>query len=146
MRTILKINLTRATLRAAQALEGVDRNQQAGDFGALNTNYGAVFGPVPASTAASPQDRMMIDMDDALAQDSLKTLKETDNAGQFTFSIADQIEDAASQAAPGSAPFLTATAAAASIPSQALTQKMIAAELRQEAARLADSHALKKSG
>ena len=146
MRSILNINLVSATLPAAQALESVVRNQQAGDFGALNTNYGAVFGPVPASAAASPQDRMMIDMDDALAQDNLKTLKETDNAGQLTFSIADQIEDAASQAAPGSAPFLTATAVAASIQSQALTQKMIAAELRQEAARVAHSNALKKRG
>jgi len=137
MRSILNINLVSATLPAAQALERVVRDQQAGDFGAVNTNYGAVFGPLPASTAASPQDRMMIDMDDALAQDNLKTLKETDN---------DQIEDAASQAAPGSAPFLTATAVAASIQSQALTQKMIAAELRQEAARVAHSNALKKRG
>src|SRR6266704_3532036 len=52
----------------------------------------------------------------------------------------------ASQADPGSAPFLTATAVVASIESQALTQKMFAAELRQEAARLAHENALRKRG
>ena len=86
----------------------------------------------------------MTDVDDALAMDNLKTLKGTDEAGNLTLQIADQLEDGASQAAPGSAPFLTATAVVASIESQALTQRMIAAELRQEAARLAHSNALRK--
>ena len=49
-------------------------------------------------------------------------------------------------AAPGSAPFLTATAVATSIQNQALTQKMIAAELRQVAGRLAHSNAVRKRG
>ena len=70
-------------------------------------------------------------------QGTLKTLKESDNAVNLTLGVANQIEDGASQAAPGSAPFLTATAVAASIRSQAITQKMLAADLRQEAARLA---------
>jgi hypothetical protein len=146
MQSIFNISLTSATLPATQALENVIRNQQVSDFNALTTNYAKVFGALPSSTAASPQNEMMIDMDDALAMDSLKGLKGSDGAGQITLSIADQIEDAASQAAPGSAPFLTATAVATSIQSQALTQKMIAADLRQEAARLAHSNALRKQG
>ena len=146
MQTIFNISLTSATLPEAQALESVIRNQQVRDFSLLTANYTKVFGALPSSTAASPQDEMMIDMDDALAKDSLKGLKGTDNAGQITLSIADQIEDAASQAAPVSAPFLTATAVATTIQSQALTQKMIAADLRQEAARLAHSNALRKRG
>ncbi len=85
-------------------------------------------------------------MDDALAMDNFKTLKESDSADDLTLQAADNIEDQASQAAPGSAPFLTATAVAASIESQALTQKMLAAELRQEAARLAHENALRKRG
>ena len=88
----------------------------------------------------------MMDMDDALAMDNLKTLKESDSADDLTLQAANSIEDQASQAAPGSAPFLTATAVAASIQSQALTQKMLAAELRQEAARLAHENALRKRG
>ena len=64
----------------------------------------------------------------------------------MTLSIADQIEDEAGEAAPGSAPFLTATAVAASIQSQAVIQKMIAAALREDAARLAHTNAQRKQG
>src|SRR4029077_9798531 len=87
-----------------------------------------------------------MDVDDALAVDNLKTLKESDAAADLTLAAANDVEDAASQAAPGSAPFLTATAVAASIHSQALTQKMLAAELRQEAARIAHENYLRKRG
>jgi len=62
----------------------------------------------------------------------------------LTLEVANQLEDAASEAAPGSAPFLTAAAVVASIQSQALTQKMLAAELRQEAARVAHENAERK--
>jgi hypothetical protein len=146
MQGILNINLSSATLPATQRLERIMRNQQTGDFGTLTNEYGNAYGPVPAVSAASPADRAMTDMDDALALDNLKALKETDEAGNLTLQAADQLEDAASQAAPGSAPFLTASAVVASIQSQAVTQKMLAAELRQEAARLAHENALRKHG
>ena len=122
------------------------RNHETSDFSTLASNYHSVFGLPISQTVASPQDRVMVDMDDALAKDNLKTLKEIDAAGQTMLSMADQIEDGASTAAPGSAPFLTATAVATSIQNQALTQKMIAAELRQVAGRLAHSNALRKQG
>jgi hypothetical protein len=89
---------------------------------------------------------MAMDMDDALAQGTLKTLKATDAAAESTLNVADAIEDEASKTAPGAAPFLTATAVAASIESQAVTQKMIAAALRGEAGRLAHSNTLRKQG
>jgi len=139
---IFRINVSSATLPATQQLEQVMRDQQTSNFGVLATNYGTAYGPIP--TAASPADRAMTDMDDALALDNLKTLKETDQAGALTLQAADQLESGASQAPPGSAPFLTASAVVASIQSQAVTQKMLAAELRQEAARLAHQSALRK--
>jgi hypothetical protein len=144
MESILNINLKSATLPNPGALETAMRDQQTNDFTALTTAYGKTYGNAPSSTAASPEDRTLVDMDDALALDNLKTLKETDAAGGLTFKIANDIENGASQAAPGSAPFLTATAVVASIESQALTQKMLAAELRQEAAQLAHENALRK--
>ena len=146
MRSIFNISLTSATLPETQALESVMRNHETSDFSTLTSNYHSVFGLPISQTVASPQDRVMVDMDDALAKDNLKTLKEIDAAGQTMLSMADQIEDGASTAAPGSAPFLTATAVATSIQNQALTQKMIAAELRQVAGRLAHSNALRKQG
>ena len=138
---IFNINLNSATLGVTQQLESIIRNAKTSDFTALTTAYGNAYGAIPTTAAASLEDRAMTDMDDALALDNLKTLKATDDAGALTLQAADQLESAASQAAPGSAPFLTASAVVASIQSQALTQKMLAAQLRQEAARLAHSNA-----
>jgi hypothetical protein len=144
MQSILSINVKSATLPNPSALETAMRNQQTNDFTALTTAYGKTYGNAPSASSASPADRTLADMDDALALDNLKTLKETDAAGALNLKVANDIENGASQAAPGSAPFLTATAVVASIESQALTQKMLAAELRQEAAQLAHENALRK--
>ena len=146
MAGIFTINLSSATLPTPQALENVMRNHQTSDFATLATDYTNNYQAVPGTTGASSDDRNLTDMDDALAMDNLKRLKATDDADDLTLSVADQIEDGAGGAAPGSAPFLTATAIAASIQSQALTQKMLAAELRQEAAALAHANALRKRG
>lgn len=146
MQNIFSINLKSATLPNPVGLENAMRNHQTNDFATLTSSFGSTYGAVPTATEASPADRTMMDMDDALAVDNLKTLKESDAAGDLTLQAADNIENVASQAAPGSAPFLTATAVVASIESQALTQKMLAAELRQEAARLAHENALRKRG
>jgi hypothetical protein len=146
MQNIFNINLKSATLPNPIGLENVMRNHQTNDFATLTSSFGNTYGGVPTTTGASPEDRTMMDMDDALAVDNLKTLKESDAAGDLTLQAADNIENAASQAAPGSVPFLTATAVVASIESQALTQKMLAAELRQEAAGLAHENALRKRG
>lgn len=146
MQGIYSMNLKSARLAAPMALENVMRNHQTNDLSELTTSFGDTFGSVPTATASSPADRTMMDMDDALAMDSLKTLKESDAADDLALQAANNIEDQASQAAPGSAPFITATAVAASIQSEALTQKMLAAELRQEAGRLAHQNALRKRG
>ena len=146
MQSIYTLNLRSATLPNPIGLENVMRNHQTNDFASLTASFGNTYGSVPATTAASAADRTMMDMDDALAIDNLKTLKMSDAAGDLTLQAANGIETAASQAAPGSAPFLTATAVVASVQSQALMQKMLAAELRQEAARLAHENSLRKRG
>ncbi len=143
---IFSLHFASATLPAPQALEQIARDGQTSDFNALTANYLNVYGPVPGNPSASPYDQNMTAMDDALAEDTLKTLKESDQADTMSLGVADQIENDASEAAPGSAPFLTATAVVGAIESQAVMQKMIAAELRQEAALLAHRTALDKEG
>jgi hypothetical protein len=145
MSNIFRINLNSATLPRPQALEAVLRDHQVNNFGSLTTTFGNTYGVIPVSTAANPTDRAMSDMDDALALDNLKMLKASDQATDIELQSADALEDAASQAAPGSAPFLTATALTSGIHSQALTQKLLAAELRQEAARIAHRNELRKA-
>ena len=76
MRSIFNISLTSATLPETQALESVMRNHETSDFSTLTSNYHSVFGLPISQTVASPQDRVMVDMDDALAKDNLKTLKD----------------------------------------------------------------------
>lgn len=146
MQKIFDTDLRSATLPNPKALEDIVRNRQTNDFANLAASFRSTYGNLPAATAASPSDRMMMDMDDAVVLSTLKMLKATDAAADLTLQAANDIENEAGQAAPGSAPFLTASATVASIQSQALTQKLLAAELRQEAARLAHENALRKQG
>ena len=146
MASILNINVRSATLPTPQSLETVMRDHQVNNFNSLSQSFGNTYGAIPASVDASQADRDMSDMDDALTLDSLKTLKVSDNATDLELQAANAIENSASQAAPGSAPFMTASAVASSIRSQALTQKMLAADLRQEAAHIAHQNGFRKRG
>jgi len=144
LRSLYALNLSSATLPTPLALETVIRNHSTADFATLSTSFTQTFGAVPAQAVVSPSDRTMVDMDDATAVDNLMMLKQTDAATDLALQAADRFEDAAAQAAPGSAPFLTTSAILSSVHSQALIQRMIAAQLRQEAALLAHSTALIK--
>ena len=149
MQGIFAINPHTATLANPVALENIIRNRQTGDLGSVGQVYINTFRPVPQAGAIAPQDRDMTDMDDAMAQNNLKTLKMADQAQDLMLQAADQIEDLAgdpniNHMAPGSAPFLTASAVVASVKSEAIMQKMLAASMRQEAARIAHDNALRK--
>jgi hypothetical protein len=146
MARILNMNLSSATLPTPQSLETMMRDHRVNNFNSLTQLFGNTYGAIPTSVDASQADRDMSDMDDALTLDSLKTLKASDNATDLELQAANSIENSATQAAPGSAPFMTASAVASSIRSQALTQKMLAAELRQEAAHIAHQNGFRKRG
>jgi len=146
MTAIFNLRLNSATLATPQSLENLIRDHRVNNFNSLTQSFGNTYRAIPTPLDASQSDREMSDMDDALTLDSLKTLKATDNATDLELQAANSIENSASQAAPGSAPFLTASAVASSIRSQALTQKMLAAELRQEAAHIAHQNGLRKRG
>lgn len=144
MSSIFHLNLGSATQPVPQALEAAIRDHQVNNFSTLTASFRNTYGVIPVATAANATDRAMSDMDDALALDNLKLLKANDQAADLELESADELEDAASQAAPGSAPFLTATALTAGIHSQAVTQQLLAAELREEAARIAHRNELRK--
>ena len=146
MSGILNINLRSATLPAPQSMETLIRDHQVNNFAGLTQSFNGTYRTIPAATDANQIDRDMSDFDDALTLDSLKMLKAADSATDLELQAAASIESAAGQAVPGSSPFLTATATSSSIRSQALTQKMLAAELRQEAARIAHQNGLRKRG
>jgi len=146
MTTICNLRLNSATLANPQSLETLIRDHRVSNFDALTQSFENTYRAIPTPIDASEIDREMSDMDDALTLDTLKILKATDNATDLEIQAADSIENAATQAAPGSAPFLTASAVSSSIRSQAVTQKMLAAEIRQEAAHIAHQNGLRKRG
>jgi len=144
LQSIYMAPVSSATLPTPAGLEAAIRNRQTNDFSSLTQSYYRVFGALPAADQADPLARNMIDIDDSLALNTLKTLKATDQMGDLMLESGNQIEDEARSAAPGSAPFLSASAMAANIQSQAMMQKMLTAMLRQEAARIAQENAVRK--
>jgi hypothetical protein len=133
-----------ATLTSPSQLESLFRNGQSGSIGQFQALYTSVYGNVPSPTDARPVQRNMVDMDDALAQGSLKTTVLSDQTTQGMLALADSIEQQSSTAAPGSAPMLATQAGISELESQAYLEKVLASELRQEAAKLAHQNSLLK--
>jgi hypothetical protein len=142
--TIDNVNVRSATLPNPNALETIMRNRSVGDFAQFDQAFRRTFRPLPPATDIHPGDRQRVDMSDALAMDTLKVLKASDQVVQQTLRASQIIEDEAAQAAPGSAPYLTGAGLIAAVENQATMQRMLAAELREEAAILAHSNAIRK--
>jgi hypothetical protein len=136
-----------ATLAIPMQLESMFRGGQSGTMGQLPSIYTKLYQPVSQAGIAQPIQRNLMDMDDAMAIDSLKTAIVSDQTTQGMLALADSLEQQAMTAAPGSAPMVTAQACVADLETQAQLAKMLAAQLRQEATKLAHQNAvLKQSG
>ena len=133
-----------ATLTNPSRLESLFRNGQSGAIDQFQPLYTNVYGNAPSVTDARLLQRNMIDMDDALAQGSLKTTVLSDQTTQGMLLLADSIEQQSAMSAPGSAPILATQAGISELESQAYLEKVLASELRQEAAKLAHQNSLLK--
>jgi hypothetical protein len=141
---ISNVNVRSATLPNPSALEVIMRNGSVADFTQFDQAFRTTFQPLPAAPDIHPGDRQRVDMSDALAMDTLKALKASDQVVVQTLQAAQIIEDEAAQAAPGSAAYLTGAGLIAAVENQATMQRMLAAELREEAAILAHANAIRK--
>jgi hypothetical protein len=133
-----------ATLSSPQQLETVLHSRDVSQLGSLTSSFHGNFGTVPVANSAAPQDRIMMDIDDTLGQESLKTTIISDQAQDSILATADALENQVAVSTPGSSPFLTAQAQVANLRSQAYMQKMLATELRQEAGMIAHENTLMK--
>jgi hypothetical protein len=133
-----------ATLAAPQQFESILHSRLSTQIPSLQTSFTATFGAIPPANAASPQDRVMMDIDDSLGQENLKTTLIADQAQDSILQTADQMENQVALSTPGSNPYITAQAQIANLRCQAYMQKMLAAELRQEAGRIAHDNVLVK--
>ena len=138
---IVNIRNNSATLAPPSQLENLFRSGQSGFVGQVQHAYTSVYSPVPSPTSANTAQRTMLDMDDALAMGSLKTTVLSDQTTQGLLSLADSIEQQSGATAPGSGPMLSTQAEVAELETQALMAKVLAAELRAEAAKLAHQNA-----
>jgi hypothetical protein len=133
-----------ATLALPIQLESTFRGAQSGSIGQLPAIYKQVYQPVALVGIAQPGQRNLMDIDDAMAMDSLKTSMVSDQTTQGMLTLADSLEEQAMSAAPGSASMVTAQARVADLVTQAQLAKMLAAQLRQEATKLAHQNATLK--
>lgn len=127
-----------------QQFESILHSRLSTQIPSLQTSFTTNYGAVPPVNAASPQDRVMMDMDDALGQQNLKTTLVADQGEDVILQTANQMENQVAVSTPGSNPYLTAQAQVANLRCQAYMQMMLAAELRQEAGRIAHDNALVK--
>ena len=141
---LLKVNVSSAQLPNPVALESVIRDRNPANFGQLTSAYGQTYGAVPQATDAHPMERDLADIDDAMALENLKTLKTSDAMVDQMMAAANAIEDEGVNMAPGEAPYLAGAGMIASVKSQAMMQRMFAAAIRQEAARVAHDNTVRK--
>lgn len=133
-----------ATLALPMQLESLFRNAQAGTITQIPPIYMQVYQPVSQASIAQPLQRNLMDIDDAMAMDSLKTAMVSDQNTRGMLTLADSIEQQAMSTAPGSASMVTAQARVADLETQAQLAKMLAAQLRQEATKLAHQNLVVK--
>lgn len=144
MNQIFNTSITSAVTPGPQQFESILHSRLSAQIPALQASFTANYGAIPQLNAASPQDRVMMDVDDALGQENLKTTLIADQGGDAVLQTAEQMENQVAVSTPGSNPFLTAQAQVANLRCQAFMQKMLAAELRQEAGRIAHDNVLVK--
>lgn len=144
MNQVFNTYFTSAVTPGPQQFESLLHSRQYTQIPALQTSFTANYGAVPQANTASPQDRVLMDMDDALGQQNLKTTLASDQASDLILQTAEQMENQVAVSTPGSNPYLTAQAQVANLRCQAFMQKMLAAELRQEAGRVAHQNVLTK--
>jgi hypothetical protein len=141
---LMRVNVSSAQLPNPVLLESIIRNRSTGDFAQLTNAFGQTYRAIPQPADAHPIERDLADIDDAMALANLKTLKASDAMVDQMMAAADAIENEGVNMAPGSAPFLAAAGITASVKSQAMMQRMIAAAIRQEAARVAHDNTVRK--
>ena len=146
IQSLTKLPLSSTTLPASQQLERVLLSRNPNQIAQTSGAYTALYGPVPAPTAASPQVLNMVDMTDAAAQAAMKRAIEIDALADLELQAANQLNQSIQNAAPGSAPIIEAQADAWLIRANAYTQAATADLMRLRSIDLANASADIKMG
>ena len=87
VRAIDNVNVRSATLPNPTSLEVTMRNGSISDFAQFDQAYRTTFQPLPPASDLHPGDRQRVDMSDALAMDTLKALKASDQWSNRRFRL-----------------------------------------------------------
>lgn len=139
IQTILTQPLHSATLPNPRQLEAALLSRDASQILNLGARYQQLYGAIPAPNTAAPRDIDTIDMSDAISQDAMKRAVVYDQMADEELQAADQMQSAITQAAPGTAPMIEASAAAWLVRSQAYTQSALADLMRVSGVTLANT-------
>jgi hypothetical protein len=141
MHTVYNLPIASAQLANPRQLESVFLSGNAISVPQLNVGYAATYRNLPTAQQAPTAALQIMDINDALAQDALAQSMASDHANAQMLSLADQMESGAATAAPGSSPYLTASALTATLQTQAFQLKLMASLLREESVQLAHQNA-----
>ena len=125
MNQVFNTPFTSAVTPGPQQFESILHSRLSSEIPALQTSFISNYGAIPQINSASPQDRVMMDVDDALGQENLKTTLVADQGADVILQTANQMENQVAMSTPGSNPFLTAQAQVANLRCQAYMQKML---------------------
>jgi hypothetical protein len=141
MSGVYNLPIASAQLTNPTQLESAILSQNVTSFPQMNTGYNGTYRNLPTAQQAPMYALQITDINDALAKDALAQSMASDQANDQMLSLANQMESGAATAAPGSSPYLTASALTATLQTQAFQLKLMASLLREESAQLAHQNA-----
>lgn len=144
IRTIWSTPVRSAALPSPRSLEEVLLSKDAGRIGQVESNFTAVYTPLPPATEAHSFQRDLIDSRDAAAQSAMKRAVAIDAIADEELLAAERMMAALQGTAPGTAEMIGAQAGAWLVRSHAYTQQAMAELMRLRAVELAAQSAVVK--
>lgn len=143
LQSLKQLPVNSATLPLSSAFESMLRSSSATNS-QVSSAFINLYQRVPMASDAAPSERALVDMSDALSQDSLKQTVAGEQISRMNFDLATALEQRTSTTAPGTAVYITVEAQLATLQEQAQNLKLLAAQIRTEAGQLAYENALLK--
>jgi hypothetical protein len=141
MNSVFNLSIESTQLSTPQQFESLFLSKSAASVSQMSAGYTATYGALPSAQQARSTSLQIMDINDALAKDALAQSMASDQVNTQMLSLADQMESGVATAAPGSSPYLTASALTATLETQAFQLKLLASQLREESAGLAHENA-----
>jgi prophage DNA circulation protein len=147
MSSVFSTPTNSAQTSSARSLESASLNSGGNSTPSqVSAQYSSTYGPLPTSTQAPAAVLQQVDIEDAMAKDSLGLAVLAAQNSTATIQQGNNIESQAMSASAGTAPQLEGVALAYEVQSLAIEHKLYASQLRVLAARLGSLGVTQKQG